>query len=116
MTHERPCCGQACTCDGEDTWNEPEVCIVSDDDCGQCRAESEMDDMDDFPATPDPNCSCDEDKCAYCQTGILPGCDPHREGDPGCVPALDAHTSACCIRRGIPLLPVRIEAERKVPE
>lgn len=53
MSHERPCCGQVCSCDGEDTWNDSEVCIVNEDDCGQCSAERNMDDMDDFPSMPE---------------------------------------------------------------
>lgn len=28
-------------------------------------------------------------------------CDLHTDDGPGCIPDLDAHTSECCIRRGI---------------
>lgn len=50
MTHERPCCGSVCTCDGEDTWNEPQACIRTDDDCSNCRKMTEEDEPMEHPS------------------------------------------------------------------
>jgi len=38
--HECPDCGMVCDCDGEDTWNDSDVCIGHD-------CEEENDDYDD---------------------------------------------------------------------
>lgn len=35
--HEKPCCGLVCSCDGEDTWNDPSECVLADDTCSTCN-------------------------------------------------------------------------------
>ena len=63
--HECPECGQACDCDGEDTWND----IGSSDwlNCShECEEYSEEDDLmpDDFEEPVESDLFCSEHQCA----------------------------------------------------